>query len=192
MKICSIKGCGKKHHAKNFCSYHYKAIYLAEKFANKTCSVPGCNNHVDPNFPTQMLCTKHGTRVRRNGSVDIRRKDRDIRSFAEVLVADENPLDFEIHNNNSFSEIARCYYGDFCHECGWNKGPCEAHHIIPRSKGGKSTLRNCVVLCPNCHSLEHRNARKRLSDARREEVANILGKIQECAFPPQGGRSEGR
>ena len=118
----------------------------------------------------------HGTRLRRNGSVEERRKDRDLRSFAEEMLKSKNPLDFEIENHNSFSEIARCYYGDYCHECGWNLGPCEAHHIIPAAKGGKSTLRNAIVLCPNCHSLKHRNNRKRLSDARRKEISEILGK----------------
>lgn len=40
--------------------------------------------------------------------------------------------------------------------------PCgikiELHHIIPESKGGNSTLENCIPLCLDCHSdVEHYN-----------------------------------
>ena len=42
-----------------------------------------------------------------------------------------------------------------CSCCGWNKGSCDIHHIIPRSKGGLDINENLTVICPNCHRLAH-------------------------------------
>lgn len=178
MKQCTVPGCKRIHHAKGYCNYHYWKIVIAPKYENTTCSVDGCDKPISPRFSKKKLCEKHGTRLLRNGSVEERRRERDIRSFAEEIAKSENPLDFAINNSNSFSEIVRCYYGDFCHECGWNKGPCEVHHIIPASVGGKSSINNAIVLCPNCHSLKHRKSgKKRLSDETRNQVASILKSI---------------
>lgn len=46
-------------------------------------------------------------------------------------------------------------YGNRCQSCGWEKGRCDTHHIIHRSDGGKNTINNGRVLCPNCHRLHH-------------------------------------
>jgi 5-methylcytosine-specific restriction endonuclease McrA len=40
-----------------------------------------------------------------------------------------------------------------CMCCGWDKGPCDTHHILPKSQGGQYTLENGIILCPNCHRL---------------------------------------
>ena len=39
----------------------------------------------------------------------------------------------------------------------WNSAPLmgHTHHIVYRSKGGKDTLSNCILLCGDCHRLEH-------------------------------------
>ena len=54
-------------------------------------------------------------------------------------------------------------YGAKCVICGWkieqgilknkylHQRGCEIHHIISVSKGGKDTLENCLLLCPNHH-----------------------------------------
>ncbi len=42
-----------------------------------------------------------------------------------------------------------------CQECRWNKAKCDIHHKIPKAIGGTSDLTNLVILCPNCHRLEH-------------------------------------
>lgn len=51
MKLCKIENCGKKYHAKGFCSYHYKNFKkhgdpLFNKFwpayKNKLCKIKGC------------------------------------------------------------------------------------------------------------------------------------------------------
>ncbi len=44
-------------------------------------------------------------------------------------------------------------FSDACMRCGWKLAPCDAHHILPRSKGGTQTLENGILLCPNCHRL---------------------------------------
>ena len=177
MKSCSVPECNKKHHARGYCKYHYVHIYLRQKLSNTKCSVVGCDNPVSISFTKEKLCEMHGTRMKRSGSVFLRKRDRDIRSIAQSLADSENPLEFDMVNKNTFSEVSRIYYGDYCHECGWNLGPCEAHHIIPVSDGGKSSIGNCIVLCPNCHSLKHRNNRKRLSDKRKEEIMEIMSRV---------------
>lgn len=47
------------------------------------------------------------------------------------------------------------HYGNHCERCGWNKARCDAHHRIRKSKGGLHTVANGIVLCPNCHRIEH-------------------------------------
>jgi predicted HNH restriction endonuclease len=47
------------------------------------------------------------------------------------------------------------HYGNECRKCGWNKARCDAHHRTPRSAGGANTIENGIVLCPNCHRVEH-------------------------------------
>ena len=44
-----------------------------------------------------------------------------------------------------------------CSSCGWDKAPCDIHHIIPKSKGGTDNYDNLTYICPNCHRLAHRN-----------------------------------
>ena len=45
--------------------------------------------------------------------------------------------------------------GSKCNRCGWDKAPCDVHHIIPKSMGGQNTIDNGEVICPNCHRIEH-------------------------------------
>lgn len=178
MKGCKVDGCARPHHAKGYCKLHYRQIVLAQRLENTFCSVPGCSKPVSYRFTKERLCEMHGTRLKRNGSTDKRQRERDIKSLISALLQSESPLDFDIENGTSYSEIARLYYGDYCHECGWNAGTCEAHHITPRSKGGKNTLRNTVVLCPNCHSLHHKNGHKRFKDKYKAELIEELKKIK--------------
>lgn len=44
-------------------------------------------------------------------------------------------------------------YVQTCRVCGWNKGKCDVHHIVPRRDGGSNELSNVVLICPNCHRL---------------------------------------
>lgn len=45
-------------------------------------------------------------------------------------------------------------YGHKCMICGYTT-IVEAHHIIPRHEGGKSSTENGVLLCPNHHAEAH-------------------------------------
>ena len=41
--------------------------------------------------------------------------------------------------------------------CGWKEATRDLHHLIPVGKGGKNTLDNVIVLCPNHHRMFHHN-----------------------------------
>lgn len=43
-------------------------------------------------------------------------------------------------------------YGNKCELCGYVL-VIEAHHILPKHKGGPHEINNLMVLCPNCHAL---------------------------------------
>ena len=42
-----------------------------------------------------------------------------------------------------------------CFNCGWDRGTCDIHHIVPVSKGGTDLNSNLTYICPNCHRLAH-------------------------------------
>lgn len=50
-----------------------------------------------------------------------------------------------------------------CEECGYkseeSQNILQFHHIIPLSQGGDESFENTVLLCPNCHQLEHKKLR---------------------------------
>lgn len=45
-------------------------------------------------------------------------------------------------------------FGYCCAVCGYDK-IVEAHHIIPQCNGGKMTIKNGILLCPNHHAEDH-------------------------------------
>lgn len=42
-----------------------------------------------------------------------------------------------------------------CSKCQWDKSYCHLHRLKPGKDGGKYTQENVIVLCPNCHQIEH-------------------------------------
>ena len=56
-------------------------------------------------------------------------------------------------NKGAWNNAMRRLYPDQCMRCGWNSAPCDTHHITPKNNGGKYTIKNGVILCPNCHRL---------------------------------------
>lgn len=54
-----------------------------------------------------------------------------------------------------WAKAAIRHYGNCCERCGWDKARCDVHHRIPKATGGLHTIANAVVLCPNCHRIEH-------------------------------------
>lgn len=49
-------------------------------------------------------------------------------------------------------------HGYACADCGKEGQSFHAHHIIPRSAGGKNTVKNGTYLCPDCHKARHNGA----------------------------------
>jgi hypothetical protein len=56
---------------------------------------------------------------------------------------------------HAWAKAAIRKYGNKCQLCGWNKGRCDVHHRILKSQGGLHLLENAIVVCPNCHRVEH-------------------------------------
>lgn len=173
-KICSIEQCGRSHHARGFCKFHYKKYLQETKYNLIKCKVDGCENPVYCEAGPQGLCVKHFRRLKRNGSVDIRKRKRDVYSFVDKLAECDDPWGFNITSDLAYAEIARAAFGDKCARCGWNIGKCEVHHKTYRKEGGLNTLSNAEMLCPNCHSIEHHGPRNDVSEEYRARVKQIL------------------
>lgn len=60
---------------------------------------------------------------------------------------------------HAWGKAVRRARGSSCETCGWSKARCDVHHRVARSNGGKNTISNGVVLCPNCHRVEHERRR---------------------------------
>ena len=98
------------------------------------CSIESCNNkrHNRGGGFLHTLCSKH-----------------------HRLKYNLKPKAINRIRGNSTKRFKKRYFGVPCQFCGWNSTPCDIHRIIPGSLGGKYTTDNVMVLCPNCHRLEH-------------------------------------
>lgn len=56
---------------------------------------------------------------------------------------------------HAWAKAAIRHYGNKCEKCGWDKARCDVHHRHAKADGGLHTLSNAVVLCPNCHRIQH-------------------------------------
>lgn len=61
-------------------------------------------------------------------------------------------------NRAAWARAAIRHYGNCCQRCGWQEARCDVHHRIRKSQGGPHTIANAIVLCPNCHRVEHEKA----------------------------------
>lgn len=61
-------------------------------------------------------------------------------------------------NKGAWMMALKRLFRDECMRCGWAEAPCDCHHILPKSDGGKNTIENGIILCPNCHRLISINA----------------------------------
>lgn len=64
-----------------------------------------------------------------------------------------NP-DFE-YKDSTWRKYVLEFCGNVCADCGHAGPELHAHHIIPRSRGGKNVIRNGMALCADCHRLRH-------------------------------------
>lgn len=58
-------------------------------------------------------------------------------------------------NNKAWGTAVIRERGNKCEKCGWDKARCDVHHRVAKADGGLNTIENGIVLCPNCHRLEH-------------------------------------
>jgi HNH endonuclease len=56
---------------------------------------------------------------------------------------------------HSWAKAAIRHYGNACERCSWSAARCDVHHRHQKAKGGLHTISNAIVLCPNCHRVEH-------------------------------------
>ncbi len=56
---------------------------------------------------------------------------------------------------HAWAKAAIRTFGNKCQLCGWAAARCDVHHKTKKSEGGLHTLENAIVLCPNCHRVEH-------------------------------------
>lgn len=56
---------------------------------------------------------------------------------------------------HAWAKAAIRHYGNKCERCGWDSARCDVHHREHKARGGLHTLANAIVLCPNCHRIEH-------------------------------------
>jgi len=107
----------------------------------KLCLVENCNLK----YYCKGYCIKHYQRVKRKLPLNMPDKTKD-----EYL---QGNFDFIHLSRDSWALSLKRIFGNKCMICGWKEASCEAHHIIPRSKGGVNSVYNGVVLCPNHHKL---------------------------------------
>jgi len=70
-------------------------------------------------------------------------------------------------------------YGNKCELCGYSL-TIDAHHIIPKNKGGLHEIDNLMVLCPNCHALI---TRRYFTLKNRKNIPKIRRKIIKLLKP---------
>ena len=146
MRLCTVKSCKNKHYGKGFCQFHYQRDYQGKPFSDErqfrsktlVCSAKGCKNkHWAKGF-----CGSHYASYRK--SKGLYKLDNEY---------SKGNLDFEYKDRTNWSLSLKQYVGDSCKICGWKEASCDVHHILPVKDGGKNTLQNGIVLCPNDHKL---------------------------------------
>lgn len=113
--VCTEEGCGKKAFARGLCSWHYKTAAFRER-----CSVDGC----DKPSHSRGLCIMHGKRLRKNGSIHVKKRP----AAGEVAAWINAHLDFD-GEECLIWPFSRDQYG-----YGKSRRMCEEAHGAPPSK----------------------------------------------------------
>lgn len=153
MKICKVEGCSKKVYGRGRCVMHYRKFI----YDGRLCSVDGCNKQAVCTLSAYGdLCAMHRSRLYRGQPLgDGTYRHRRYHSFVSAIKSGIDPLGLEFADRDQWTRACRAYYGDKCARCGWDIAGCDVHHRIPMANGGKHTIGNGEILCPNCHRIEH-------------------------------------
>lgn len=93
--------------------------------------------------------------------------------IVEKTLTDKNGWDI-------ITRVRKEKIGNKCEFCGFDKYP-EAiigHHKLPKHLGGKDRIKNCVLLCANCHRHIHKLIREIVSQKKYtiEDIVRTCGK----------------
>ena len=123
MRVCSVEGCGAKHRALGFCTFHYHANRRDRK------------RQYDVGY-------YRGNRAKIIARAIEWRKDRR-RDFA--MKVNQKAARYGVPGKLDWRDLVP----DDCAYCGT---PCESwDHVIPMSRGGDNTLDNLVPCCWPCN-----------------------------------------
>lgn len=90
-----------------------------------------------------------------NAGYKIQMNRRNISRSYFILKTDKDiDHDYGCKNTIPWKQALIFHFKHKCSICGYDK-IVEAHHIIPISEGGLTTLKNGILLCPNCHAEIH-------------------------------------
>lgn len=151
------KWCGKP-----FSVSDYEIARGNGKFCSKTCSA---RNAVSKKGGRKILpCAYCGIEI----SVKLSRVKRSKSGQIFCCLSHRNKLQKSKTRNRrnpkypNYRKIAFEFYEHKCADCGYNAHEeiLEVHHI-DRNRSNNS-LENLVILCPNCHSLRHKNNLKKM------------------------------
>jgi hypothetical protein len=98
-------------------------------------------------MPDERPCCVPGC-LRRGRNKGFQKGVRRYDKFCEVHHKERLRPDHEIPGLAGKQQIQN----DHCEKCGWSESSCDRHRIDP-SKG--YFRENVIVLCPNCHRVEH-------------------------------------
>lgn len=166
--MCKIETCLEKHYGKGYCKNHYQKFYRSKtgtinpvirdykKYTK--CTIKNCSNKAH----AKGFCGTHYTQYRKENKL-----------YKQNNKLKEN-IHFEYKDRNNWSLSIKQIFSDECMICLWKEAPCDVHHILPHHKGGKNTIKNSIVLCPNHHKLADM---EKISSNDLQEITNTKLKI---------------
>lgn len=122
----------------------------------KICNV--CKVEFSTSFRKQICCSKACSAKRRGKQA----KEKHLRILEERRTRGigtgnyvKNPQSlFDLSGRTIGKILVRLQIG--CSRCGWDKAPCDLHHIQGKKIENPDHHSNLTYICPNCHRLFHR------------------------------------
>lgn len=158
MRICQIKGCGKKYEARRYCSMHYSRLRKTNSTQRRTCinkgecKVKGCNNKQR----IRHYCDKHYAKFRKYGN-----------PYTVINKGWGSRPHYHILRKNRSIILINHPTCEICKE----KSATETHH--KDESISNHSLNNLQAVCRSCHTLHHSKYR-RLYGITIQELSNKL------------------